>query len=448
MFEIVGYSEIETNAVNVYKALANATNCHNYGDIRNVTKDSVNTEIDLLVGGSPCTDFSSAGLGAGCMYICTHCNHSFNPLTISRRNRNNCPRCGKRIEEKTRSSLLMEYLRVVKETKPKLFIWENVKSVATHKKYKSTYNLFISELKSYGYNVYTHFTNALDYGIPQNRERVFLIGIYRFYDTTVVNLSNRGYRNINIADILQPASEIQDNLWLSDIGATDIEIIQRIKNECTKSKVQRVYDKTGYLPLVFGLRNTADLHRIPCITTNSNSPSGDGAVIIKQNNRIRKISVKECFSAMGFSNDDYDKINALNLSDRIARQLAGNSIVIDVLVSLYHDLYQSQPHLFNDNMRVLSVCSGIGAFESALQQFYSTYYKYNNVPISANRYTVDNCLLQYDDLIPTIEVCNILQIHRHTLQALVESNKLDREVHKNKYYITKSSLLAYLNKAY
>ena len=181
MFNIIGYSEIEPNAVTVYKALANATNCHNYGDIRNVTKNSVNAEIDLLVGGSPCQSFSSAGLGEGCAYTCNYCKYSYNPLQYSRRNRNNCPLCGKRIEEKTRSSLLMEYLRVVRETKPKLFIWENVLSVCTHKKYRTTFDLFVTELKSYGYNVYIHKTNALTYGIPQNRERVFLIGIQRFF---------------------------------------------------------------------------------------------------------------------------------------------------------------------------------------------------------------------------------------------------------------------------
>ncbi len=448
MFKIVGYSEIEPNAINAYKALANATNCHNYGDIQNVTKYSVNTEIDLLVGGSPCTDFSSAGLGAGCMYICTHCNHSFNPLTISRRNRNNCPRCGKRIEEKTRSSLLMEYLRVVKETKPKLFIWENVLSVCTHKKYRTTFDLFVTELKSYGYNVYIHKTNALTYGIPQNRERVFLVGIQRFFDTTIVNLTNEGYRNVTINDILQPAVKIQDNLWLSDIGDTDIDIINGIYNQCTKRKMQAIYSKIGYIPTVCGLRNTSDLKRIPCITTNSNSPSGDGAVIIKQNNRIRKISVKECFSAMGFSNDDYDKINALNLSDRIVRQLAGNSIVIDVLVALYRDLYQSQPHLFSDNMQLLSVCSGIGAFEIALSKFYKNYYKYSNTLTPTAKYTINNCLLQYNDLIPTIEVCNILCTHRHTLHKLVINNKLDRVVVGNKFCISKASLIAFLNATY
>ncbi len=448
MFKIVGYSEIEPNAINAYKALANATNCHNYCDIRNVTKDSVNAEIDLLVGGTPCIDFSSAGLQKGCTYTCTSCNHSYNPLQYSQRNRYHCPLCGKRVTNITQSALLLEYLRIVKEIKPKLFVWENVAVVAKYSKYKTTFNLFIEELKSYGYNIYTHFANALDYGIPQNRERVFLIGIQRFFDTTVVNLTNEGYRNVTIADILQPAVEIQDNLWLSVIGDTDIDIINGIYNQCTKRKMQAIYAKIGYIPTVCGLRNTSDLKRIPCITTNSNSPSGDGAIVIKQNNRLRKISANECYRAMGFDDTMYNKIISLGLSDRVQRMLCGNSIVIDVLVSLFRDLYKSQPHLFTNNMRVLSVCSGIGAFEIALSEFYKTYYKYNTAPISTNKYTVDNCLLQYPDMIPTPDVCTILAVHRHTLQSLIERNELDRVVCKNKYYVPKSSLLSYLNRTY
>ncbi len=445
MFDIIGYSEIEPNAIKAYTALYDVNNSQNFGDIKNVTKDIVNSEIDLLVGGTPCQDFSSAGEGRGCIYTCSYCNHSYNPLQYSRRNRNHCPQCGKRIENKTRSSLLMEYLRIVKEIRPKMFIWENVLSVCTHRKYRITFDLFVSELKSYGYNIYIHRTNALDYGIPQNRERVFLIGIHRFFDTTVVNMTNKGYRNIAIADILQSANEIYDNLWLSDKGNTDADIINRIYNPCTRRKMQAIYDKIGYIPIVCGLRNTSDLKRIPCITTNSNSPSGDGAMIIKQSNRIRKITALECWRAMGFSDNNYNTCISLGMSDRTMRTLAGNSIVVDVLVALYRDLYYSQPHLFTNNMRVLSVCSGIGAFETALSKFYNTYYKYTNLPISNEKYTINDCLLQYDDLIPTTEVCNILDIHRHTLHSLICKNMLNRVCLKNKHYITKSSIVDFFN---
>lgn len=423
MFDLIAFSEIDNNAVSAYCAVNGVAHCKNFGDIHNVSKATISDNIDLLVGGTPCQDFSTAGQGAGCMYCCDNCRYSFNPLTISQRNRNNCPLCGKRIENKTRSSLLLEYLRIVHDIKPKFFIWENVLSVCTHKKYRTTFDLFLSELKSYGYNIYIHKTNAIDYGIPQHRQRIFILGIQTVFDTGTVTLTNKGYRNIAISDILQ-----------------------RIYNPCTRQKVLSVYNKVGYLPQVFALRNSADLQRIPCITTNSNSPSGDGAIIIKQQNHIRKISALECFLAMGFNVIDYEKIQQLNLSDRVVRQFAGNSIVTDVLVALFRDLYNSQLHLFSNNLKVLSVCSGIGAFEYALKQFYSMYYTPTNTR-TTDKYTLQNCLLQYPDLISTTEVCKILNIHRNTLHTLIIKGKLNKIIIKNKHYIFKASLIEYINKS-
>ncbi|MBP1560112.1 MAG: DNA (cytosine-5-)-methyltransferase [Oscillospiraceae bacterium] len=448
MFELIAFSEIDNNAVSAYCAVNDIAPCKNFGDIHNVSKATISDNIDLLVGGTPCQDFSTAGQGAGCMYCCDNCRYSFNPLTISQRNRNNCPLCGKRIENKTRSSLLLEYLRIVHDIKPKFFIWENVLSVCTHKKYRTTFDLFLSELKSYGYNIYIHKTNAIDYGIPQHRQRIFILGIQTVFDTGTVTLTNKGYRNIAISDILQSSHKISDNLWLSDEGISDNDIIQRIYNPCTRQKVLSVYNKVGYLPQVFALRNSADLQRIPCITTNSNSPSGDGAIIIKQQNRIRKISALECFLAMGFNVIDYEKIQQLNLSDRVVRQFAGNSIVTDVLVALFRDLYNSQPHLFSNNLKVLSVCSGIGAFEYALKQFYNDYYNYTTKQNSEFKYTAENCLLQFSDMILTTDVCTILGVHRNTLHNLILQNKLNRAILNNKHYISKSSLIAYLNNTY
>lgn len=342
---------------------------------------------------------------------------------------------------------MVEYLRIIKELQPKMFVWENVISVVTNKKYKATYTLFVNELQSYGYNIYELHTNAMDFGIPQHRRRVFVIGIQRVFDNGVVNFNKCGYRQITVDDIIQPICDIPNNLWLSAAGDTDAEIIETIYNPCTKKKVQGVYNKIGYIPHIFGLRNSADLKRIPCITGSTNSPSGDGAVIIKQNNRIRKISVCECFRAMGFADSEYRIIADLGISDNIQRQLAGNAIVIDVLVALFRDMYCSQPHLFNNNLKVFSLCAGIGTFECALRLFYKKYFTPSNIPATTDKYTIDNCLLQYGDLIPTKEVCKVLDIHRNTLHTLTKNGELNKIVVKNKHYIFKSSLIFYLNRS-
>lgn len=447
MFNLIGFAEIDKSAIQVYNALLNATKCQNFGDIRNVTKSTVNTEIDLLCGGTPCNDFSAAGKQAGCTYTCTSCNHSYNPLQYSRRNRNNCQLCGKRVTSETQSALLLEYLRIVHDIKPKVFIWENVIAVAKYSKYKTTFNMFVNELQSYGYNTYIHHVNTTDYGIPQNRPRVFIIGILNIFDNQNVKLTNRGYRNISIADILQPTNEISDNLWLSAEANTDQDIINTIKNECTQRKVQKVFDNIGYIPTVFGLRNTADLQRFPCVTTNSNSPSGDGACIIKQNNRLRKITVQECFTLQGFTDEQFKIINSLNMSDRVLRRLSGNTITIDVLTALYRDLYATQPHLFSNNLKVLSTCSGIGAFELALQQFYNMYYKPTNITHTHAKYTIDNCLLQYNDTLSTTDICNILRCNNNTVHNILVRHNIPYTKHSNKVYVNKTDFIDYLNKA-
>lgn len=75
----------------------------------------------------------------------------------------------------------MEWLRIVREKKPKWGIYENVKNIVG-KKFKETFDMFINELNEYGYNTYYKVLNAKDYGIPQNRERVYLILIQKNLD--------------------------------------------------------------------------------------------------------------------------------------------------------------------------------------------------------------------------------------------------------------------------
>lgn len=128
-----------------------------------------------------CQDFSVAGNQKGSKWICKDCNHEYNPLTVHYSERNKCPNCGSENLDKTRSSLLVEWLRIVREKKPKWGIYENVKNIVG-KKFKETFDMFINELNEYGYNTYYKVLNAKDYGIPQNRERVYLILIQKDLD--------------------------------------------------------------------------------------------------------------------------------------------------------------------------------------------------------------------------------------------------------------------------
>lgn len=140
--EVVDYVEIDKYAVKSFNAV-HGTNFEPQ-DIKEWNKD---IEADLIMHGSPCQDFSVAGKGAG----------------------------GDK-DSGTRSSLMYETLRIVEKIKPKYVIWENVKNLLS-KKHIHNFEAYQEAMRELGYVNYYKVLNAKDYGIPQNRERVFTVSI-------------------------------------------------------------------------------------------------------------------------------------------------------------------------------------------------------------------------------------------------------------------------------
>lgn len=141
-FEVVDYIEIDKFACRSYNAI-NGTN-YEPQDICEWDKD---IEVDLIMHGSPCQDFSVAGFGKG----------------------------GEE-GSGTRSSLMFETVRIIKKLTPTYVIWENVKNVLS-KKHKDTFQKYLDYMEELGYTNYYKILNAKDYGIPQNRERVFVVSV-------------------------------------------------------------------------------------------------------------------------------------------------------------------------------------------------------------------------------------------------------------------------------
>ena len=146
-FEVVDYVEIDKYACKSYNAI-NGTDFKPQ-DICEWDKD---IKVDFIMHGSPCQDFSVAGKGLG----------------------------GDE-GSGTRSSLMYETIRIVEKLKPKYVLWENVKNV-TGKKHRHNFDKYLVSLQQLGYNNYWQIMNAKDYGIPQNRERVFVLSIRRDID--------------------------------------------------------------------------------------------------------------------------------------------------------------------------------------------------------------------------------------------------------------------------
>ena len=88
--------------------------------------------------------------------------------------------------------------------------------------------------------------------------------------------------------------------------------------------------------------------------------------------RIRRLTPLECFRLMGFDDEDYQKVQEAGISNSQAYKQAGNSIVVNVLTSIFEELYRAMPYLFED-LSIGSFFSGIGAFEKALERFYDNH---------------------------------------------------------------------------
>ena len=143
-YEVVGISEIDPYAIRAYMAVHGETK--NYGDISKINWAEV-PDFDFLTYSFPCTDISNAGKQAG-----------FSE------------------ESGTRSSLLWECRKAIIAKKPKYLLMENVKALVSDK-FRPGFLKWCDELTSYGYTNFAQVLNAKDYGIPQNRERIFVVSI-------------------------------------------------------------------------------------------------------------------------------------------------------------------------------------------------------------------------------------------------------------------------------
>lgn len=212
-WKLVNFCEFDQYATKSYCAIHGADESLNLGDITLLDETKIEP-FNMICGGSPCQDFSIAGEQKGSVWTCKDCGHEYNPLTVHWSKRNKCPHCDSENIEKTRSSLLVEYLRVIRANKPNFGMYENVKNIVGKKFKETTFKLFEEELHEYGYNTYWQVLNAKDYGVPQNRERVYLLFIKKELDNGNFKFPEGFDNGIRLRDVLE--EEVEESYYVSE----------------------------------------------------------------------------------------------------------------------------------------------------------------------------------------------------------------------------------------
>lgn len=386
-WKLINFCELDKFAIKSYCAIHNENENKNLGDITKVDETKLES-FNVICGGSPCQDFSIAGGKKGSIWTCKDCGYEYNPLTVYWEKRDECPHCESKNLEKTRSSLLVEYLRVVRANKPNFGLYENVKNIVGKQFKDTTFKLFVNELEKYGYNVYWRVLNAKDYGIPQNRERVYLIFIKKELDNGHFRYPYPFDSTKKIEDFLEDDQKIDKKFFISDEKnqkfITDWN--KKIQNETytidTKSGIKqlgnivdtgnwdnpqrgRIYSPNGCAP---ALNCCGGGGLVPKIIRVNNMEPFDTWQTFNDTLKIRQLTPKECFRLMGFSDSDFSTVEGKLSNTQLYKQ-AGNSIVVDVLYYILLELYKAMPYLFDD-LRLNSLFSGIGAFETALDKLY------------------------------------------------------------------------------
>lgn len=298
--ECVGYSEIDKHAIKLYSAWYN-DEC-NFGDITKIEAEKL-PDFELLVGGFPCQAFSVAGKRGG-----------FND---------------------TRGTIFFDFARIMKAKKPKFAIFENVKGLLNHDGGK-TYETMLRTLDELGYNAQWGILNTRFHGLPQNRERVYIVANLRERSSTKI-LFERG--NGRADKVERTESGIigqfynrkgkthQDLGVISSEGHSPALLATTHKNprivkigdiDGLNTQYSRVYDSEG-------------------VSTTINAQGGGlGAKtglykVNSEQTKVRRLTPKECFRLQGFKDEMVELGYKLGISDTQLYKMAGNAVSVPVV---------------------------------------------------------------------------------------------------------------------
>lgn len=271
----IDYVEIDEKAVRSYNAIFNKELDYRTQDVR-----GWNLKPDILIHGSPCQDFSIAGHQKGADE-----------------------------GSETRSSLMWETLNIIKQMgvwKPRVVIWENVKNVLS-KHMKHNFGKYLEEMQRLGYTNNYEILNAMDFGLPQNRNRVFTISCL---DGTLFNF------NILEHEPMQNIREFLEDNVSDDYMVTQPSILKGIGSKGV---------------------NRATVIKDFAYTITTRQDRCPAQVISLGDDKYRFLTDKECWLLQGYSEEDYNNAAKVNGRRDLYKQ-AGNSIPVPIFESIFKQI--------------------------------------------------------------------------------------------------------------
>ena len=275
-----------------------------YEDIKYLNGKNFKNNIDLFVGGSPCQSFSVNGKRAGL--------------------------------EDVRGTLFYEYARIVKEASPKVFIYENVRGMLNHDN-GNTWKVIKEVFANLKYDIYIKTSdgkenpimNAKNYGIPQNRERLFVIGFRRDLRINNFEFPIDEELDVNVRDFLEPT--VDAKYYLTKKGFEFVTThpsrarVGRDVMGCQKANQQFNWNGDFIFEPLETVQNREDIMSRAYVGT-WNGVQGV----------CRKFTPRECLRLMGFR-DDFKIIH----KDEVMYRQAGNSIVVNVLMRIVESIAET-----------------------------------------------------------------------------------------------------------
>lgn len=303
--ELYSKNSRQTNFVQQsYLANYEIINDNFFQDVKLLDGEDFNGQVDLFVGGSPCQSFSIAGRRLGF--------------------------------EDTRGTLFYDYVRLVKEIQPKAFIFENVYGLTTHDKGK-TFETIKNVFEDLGYHYTYQVLDARDYGIPQGRRRLFIVGFkdkdklekFKFPEKQELTSTMQDYledkvKDGNLLSINGKLTPISDE---PGVPEERYYLSEKLKKYvlCPGTKNFMHHDAKTDLPIARAL-----------LSTMGNTHRASVNNYVTTNGRLRALTMREAHRLMGFP-DDYKIV----VSKAQAYKQAGNSIVVDVLMAIMKNLKEA-----------------------------------------------------------------------------------------------------------